>query len=176
MKNNIFYIAFFILFLSIYRLIPHPPNFTPILASAIMCPLLTRDRLFGAAIPLFAMFISDVFIGFHTYQFVIYKTLISVSLISPIRKNSFLITLTALLACIWFFITTNFAVWLFWDYYPKTLNGLISSYVLAIPFFKNTLISTLLFSGVIYFSMGLLHKASKKTILFLDNIKIPTGL
>ena len=81
MKNSIFYIIFFTTILAISRIIPHPPNFTPILASAIMAPLLLNDRLFGIAIPIFAIFISDVVIGFHPYQFVIYLTILMISLI-----------------------------------------------------------------------------------------------
>ena len=79
MKSNVFYLIFFIVFLVSSRIIPHPPNFTPIIASAIMAPLLLKDRLLGLAVPLIAMFIADFLIGFHPYQFVIYFTLLSIS-------------------------------------------------------------------------------------------------
>ena len=175
MKNNIFYFAFFIISLALFRIIPHPPNFTPIIASAIMCPLLTKDKLFGASIPIFAMFISDIILGFHAYQFIIYGTLISISLITLARNTLIITIISGILASVWFFITTNFAVWIFWDFYPKTLEGLLSCYTLAIPFFQNTLISTLLFCLIIYYSMNLLDKVNKKTILIFDNFKNSTG-
>ena len=87
MANKIFYLLFFAVILALTRIIPHPPNFTPILASAIMAPLLIKDRLFGIAIPIFAMFISDIIIGFHPYQFVVYSTILLIALVSPMRKN-----------------------------------------------------------------------------------------
>ena len=70
----------------------------------------------------------------------------------------------------WFFITTNFAEWMIWDYYPKTIEGLITCYTLAIPFFKNTLISTCLFPGLLTFSIKYLEVANKKTSYLISNL------
>ncbi len=151
MKNNIFYLVFFILLLVVYRIIPHPPNFTPILASAVVGPFLIKNRLFGLAIPIIAMFISDAIIGFHPYQFVVYSTILSIGLIAPLSKKYLYFGLLSLFASVWFFITTNFAVWVIWDYYPKTFDGLIICYVAAIPFFQNTLLSTIFFTGLLIF-------------------------
>ena len=162
MKNKLFYLIFFSLVLALSRIIPHPPNFTPILASSIMGPLLIKDRFFGAAIPIFAMFISDMIIGFHPYQFVIYLTILSISLISPMKKKYLLLSLVAILASFWFFLTTNFAVWIIWDFYPKTYEGLIYCYTLALPFFKNTLISTVFFTLIITAMSNNLQKINYK--------------
>ena len=149
MKDKIFYLIFFVLVLAFSRIIPHPQNFTPILASSIMAPLLIKDRSFGIAIPVIAMFISDIFIGFHPYQFAIYLTLISIGILSPMKNNSIHLGVMAIGGSVLFYITTNFAVWIIWDFYPKTIEGLISCYTLALPFFKNTLISTLIFTGLL---------------------------
>ena len=167
MKNKIFYLVFFGIILSLTRIIPHPPNFTPILATAIMAPLLLKDRLYGMAIPIFAMFLSDIVIGFHPYQFVIYLTLATIALVAPINKNYIRLGLLALLGSLWFFITTNFAVWALWDYYPKTIEGLIASYTLAIPFFKNTLISTCLFTGLLTILINYIEAVNEKTNYFI---------
>ena len=169
MKNNFFYIVFFIIALAIYRLIPHPPNFTPILATAVMSPLLFKDRLYGMAIPVFAMFISDIIIGFHPYQFVVYTTILSIGFFTPMKKNIVFLGTSACLSCVWFFFTTNFAVWLIWDYYPKTLEGFINCYILALPFFKNTIISTLFFAGTLFLFSNILDKANKKINLLIFN-------
>ena len=141
MKNKFFYLIFFSTILALSRIIPHPPNFTPILASAIMAPILIKDRWFGIAIPILAMFLSDIIIGFHPYQLVIYTTILTISLVTPIRKSYLSLGIMAIGSSVWFFITTNFAVWIAWDYYPKTIEGLITCYTLAIPFFTNTLVS-----------------------------------
>jgi len=68
---------------------------------------------------------------------------------------------------VWFFITTNFAEWIIWDYYPKTFEGLITCYTLALPFFKNTLISTCLFTGLILISTKYLEVVNEKTNHFI---------
>ena len=170
MNNKIFYLIFFGVILALSRIIPHPPNFTPILASAIMAPMLIKDRWFGIAIPIVAMFISDIIIGFYSYQFVIYSSILAIALVSPMRKNYIRLGIMAVSGSVWFFITTNFAEWIIWDYYPKTIEGLITCYTLALPFFKNTLISTCLFTGLIVISIKYLEIVNKKTKYFIFNI------
>ena len=133
--EKIFLVCSFIFILVISRIIPHAPNFTPIIAAAIFGPVFFKDRVLGLAIPIIGMFISDFIIGFHVYQIVIYLTLISISLLLPRNIKLAPITLYAFLSSLWFFLTTNFAVWLVWEYYPKTFDGLISCFILAIPFF-----------------------------------------
>ena len=170
MLKNSFYIIFFICILALSRIIPHPPNFTPILASAIMAPILIKDRWLGIAIPIVAMFISDVIIGFYSYQFVIYSSILAIALVAPMRKNYVSLGIMAVGGSVWFFITTNFAEWIIWDYYPKTIEGLIACYTLAIPFFKNTLISTCLFTALLTFSIRYLEIVNKKTSFFISNL------
>ena len=169
MRHNFFYLVFFGIILSIFRLIPHPPNFTPILACAIMSPLLIKDRIIGISIPVIAMFIGDVIIGFHPFQFVTYLTILTIALVAPMRKNYAMLGVMAVGASVWFFITTNFAVWFILDYYPKTFEGLITSYTLALPFFKNTLISTCLFTGLLTISFKYLEVLNEKTDYFIFN-------
>ena len=163
MLNRLYYLLVFGIILALSRIVPHPPNFTPIIASAIMAPLLIRDRWFGIAIPIFAMLVADIVIGFHPYQTVIYLTLIVIGLVAPMQRNIKWITAMAILGPVWFFLTTNFAVWLAWDYYPKTVEGLILCYTMAIPFFQNTLISTCLFTGVLTLMIKPLEKINEKT-------------
>ena len=172
MRTKLFYFFFFTILLVISRLIPHPPNFTPILATAIIAPLLIKDRLYGMSIPIIAMFISDFIIGFHTYQFVVYTSVLAISLLAPMRKNFSMFGIMAIGGSIWFFITTNFAVWVIWDHYPKTFEGLITCYTLAIPFFKNTIISTFLFTSLLLISIKYLEKLNNPTNLYFFNIFI----
>ena len=169
MKDKIFYLLFFGAILALSRIIPHPPNFTPIIASAIVAPLLIKERLFGMAIPIVAMFVSDVILGFHPYQFVIYSTILTISLFSPMRKSFALLGIMVLVGSVFFFITTNFAVWVVWDYYPKTIEGLINCYTLALPFFKNTLISTCLFTGLLTISIKYIEIINEKTNSLISN-------
>ena len=169
MKDKFLYLVFFGVILAMSRIIPHPPNFTPILATAIMAPMLIKDRWYGIAIPIVAMFISDVIIGFHPNQFVIYSIILTIALVTPMRKNYTILGVMALGGSVWFFISTNFAEWIIWDYYPKTIEGLLTCYTLAIPFFKNTLISTCLFTGILTISIKFLESANNKSSFYIYN-------
>ena len=170
MRDKLFYLVFFSFILAISRIIPHPPNFTPIIASAILAPLFIKDRWYGMAIPIAAMFISDILIGFHTYQIVVYLTLLSISCLSPMLMNYKKITILAISGSVWFFITTNFAVWAMWSTYPKTIEGLLACYTLAIPFFQYTLISTCLFTGLLVILYKYVEVVNEKTNSFLLKI------
>ena len=153
MKDNLFYFVFVLIVLITARLLPHPPNFSPIIATAIMSPLIFKDRFLGMLVPVLSLFISDLVLGFHVYQLVVYSSIIF---------------FTALGSSIWFFITTNFAVWLVWDYYPKSFDGLLTCYTLALPFFTNTLISTFLFTGIILFFLKYLRYLNTRTAFLLN--------
>jgi len=137
--------------LAIGRLIPHPPNFTPILAAAIFAPYIIRDRWIAIAVPLMAMFIGDVFIGFHPYMLWVYGAIAMSTVISrwsmQFGKYLPLATMT-LVSSVLFYIVTNFAVWIMWDYYPNTLEGLMMCYTMAIPFFQNTVLSTIVYTAL----------------------------
>ena len=115
--------------LALGRIIPHPPNFTPILATAIYTPYMINDKWIAVLIPLSAMFIADIIIGFHPYMLWVYGAIGLSTLISnwSMRFNKKYIQLgvMAILSSILFFIITNFAVWAIWDYYPKTIDGLL---------------------------------------------------
>ena len=168
MKNSLFYVFFILFILVLARIVPHPPNFTPILAMSIMGPLIFKNRLLGMLIPVLALFLSDIILGFHIYQLVVYSSILIISLVAPMYVQYKKIIITAFGSCVWFFITTNFAVWLMWDYYPKSFQGLITCYILAIPFFTNTLISTFIFTGIILFSLKYLRALNLKTNLLLN--------
>ena len=136
-----------ILILSFSRLIPHPSNFTPILAVGVFSGFYFRNFLLGVIIVIFSMFLGDLYLGFHGMMFFTYISLaIAVALgflIKHLKFTEILFSGLASSAC--FFLVTNFGAWLVLDMYEKNFTGLLQSYVLAIPFFHNTLISTLLY-------------------------------
>ena len=139
--------------LTLGRLIPHPPNFTPILATAIFTPYIIKDKWIAVLIPLSAMFIADIIIGFHPYMLWIYGAIGLSTLISNwsmrFNKKYMQLAIMTLVSSILFFVITNFAVWAIWDYYPKTIDGLIICYIKAIPFFQNTLLGTIIYTAII---------------------------
>lgn len=139
--------------LALGRLIPHPPNFTPILATAIYTPYIINDKWIAMLIPLSAMFIADIIIGFHPYVLWVYGAIGISTLLSywsmRFNKKYMQLTVMTLVSSILFFIITNFAVWVIWDYYPKTIDGLLLCYSMAIPFFQNTIYGTIIYTSLI---------------------------
>lgn len=142
------------------RLIPHPPNFTPMVALALFGGTYFNDKRTAYLIPLAAMLLSDIGLAFlkgyeffTTMRIMIYGCFVLITSIGfLLRYNLKLLSiLTASLAgSIIFFIITNFAVWVEGNLYPMNITGLIVCYIAAIPFFKNTVLSALLYSGVLF--------------------------
>ena len=154
LKKEIFPISL-ILILALARLIPHPPNFTPIIAVAIMSGYFFRNIYLSFTVLLVSMLLADLFIGFYGNMLFVYLSLFLIAYIffkisEKINfKNLFIYSFFGSLI---FFIISNFGVWTLgspgvYDIaYEKNLNGLVECYILAIPFFGNTFLSTLIFA------------------------------
>lgn len=144
----------FILIGVLARILPHPANFTPITAIALFGgAYLTKRQSY--VIPVLIMFLSDLVIGFDSYNMrisVYGSILIGVLLGSWVKKNKSSLTIikASLIASTIFFIITNFTVWAFGTMYTKNITGLINAYLYAIPFFKNTLLGDLFYSGIFF--------------------------
>ena len=93
------------------------------------------------------MFLGDLYLGFHSTMFFTYISLAVAVILGFLIKNLKFsrIIFSGLVSSISFFIITNFGAWITLDMYEKSLAGLMNSYILAIPFFQNTLISTFLY-------------------------------
>lgn len=144
------------------RLVPHPPNMTPIAAMALFGGVYFASKRTAFLVPLAAMYLSDLALGLFVYDFgwfhgfmpFVYASFVmTVCLGFLVRRRLTPLTVggAALISSILFFIVTNFGVWLVSNLYPKTLAGLTGCYVAAIPFFRNSLagdaIYALLFFG-----------------------------
>ncbi len=141
-----FTIGIFII-LAASRFVPHPPNFTSLIALSFYVPALLGSRFLFAL--LFSFVITDFIIGFHSTMFFTWGSVVLISSICKyFNKNTLSRLGGALTGAIIFYILTNFGVWLLGSY-GYTFNGLISCYILAIPFFGYTIISTLIFSALI---------------------------
>jgi hypothetical protein len=68
----------------------------------------------------------------------------------------------SLTASLSFYAVSNFAVWAVWNLYPKTLAGLAECYTMAIPFFRNTMASDLLFAGAFFGLAAVMPQLSRK--------------
>lgn len=145
--NNLVIPIVIILSLSLTRLIPHPWNFTPVLAVGIFSGFYFKQFYLSLFIVILAMFIGDLYLGFHGTMFFTYISLaVAVMLGLYIKHFKFTeILFSGLVSSVCFFIITNFGAWLTLEMYEKNFTGLLQSYVMAIPFFHNTLISTFLY-------------------------------
>ncbi len=137
----------------IARFLPHPANFAPIGAIALFGGLYLPKR-WAIILPLLAMFISDIFIGFYAWQIMtsVYIGFVLMGLIGlVVRKNKKFHTVLGgtLLGSILFFLITNWAVWEFGTMYVHNFSGLIQSYIMALPFFRNSLLGDVFYVGVL---------------------------
>ena len=129
------------------RLIPHPPNFTSLIALSFYIPALLGIRFLPALIICFGL--TDLIIGFHGTILFTWGSVIVIGLVSHKFIKGVLSRISgALIGAIIFFTITNFGVWSL-GFYGYSLKGLLECYTLAIPFFGYTLISTLVFSVII---------------------------
>ena len=150
-----------ILLAAALRLVPHPPNFTPVAAMALFGGAYLGRRALAFAAPLGALLLSDLVLGFYPeLAFVYLSTALTVVIGWALAKRRTVVGvgLAALVGAILFFVVTNFGVWLVMDYYPKTLAGLAACYVAAIPFFQNTLAGDLVFSALLFGGFALAER------------------
>ena len=172
-KINISYLAIIslILFASFSRIIPHMPNFTPIGAIALFGGAYLKNRYHAFLIPMISLWLSDLILNnfifsFYSeftwfypgflWQYASFILIIVIGYLFLKKLNFKNIFITTIFSSLLFFIITNFGVWISGSMYTLDFQGLISCYIMALPFFKGTLLgfmcySTLLF-GVLEFS------------------------
>ena len=131
----------------LFRIIPHPPNFAPVIAMSFYLPLFFG--LWSLPFIILAFAITDYFIGFHSLLFWTWGSLVIIGVISKFGTNIISRVFMTITGALIFFIISNFGVWLTSSFYSPNLQGLINCYIMCIPFFGNTLLSTVLF-GVLF--------------------------
>jgi hypothetical protein len=171
LKNNLKILMLpvsLILVLSFSRLIPHPYNFTPILAVGVFGGFYFKNYILSLFIVIISMFVGDLVIGFHNTMFFTYSALaVATGIGMLIKKLNFKeIVLSGFSSSVIFFLITNFGSWLTMAMYEKSFSGLLQSYIMGIPFFHNTLLSTLIYLFVLKFTLEL---AKKKKLFNFSN-------
>ena len=151
--SNIFLILVCVGTILLFRIIPHPPNFTPVIAMSFYLPLFFG--LWSIPFIILSFAITDYFIGFHSLLIWTWGSLLIIGIISKFGTNFFSRVLMTICSALIFFIISNFGVWLTSAFYPPNLQGLIDCYIMGIPFFGNTLVSTVLFGALFEFFIKL---------------------
>jgi hypothetical protein len=143
------------------RILPHPLNFTPIGAMAIFAGSLFRNRWVAFFLPLTALFAGDLFVGLYKLMFIVYASFaFSVAIGRWVAQSRTLARIggAVFLGALQFFVVTNFAVWAFSDFYPRTSAGLAACFTSGIPYFSNTLAGDLLYAAILFGGYALAEK------------------
>ena len=162
------------------RLLPHPPNFTPMAAIALFAGFIFMKKYMAVVAVVAVMLLTDYFaFGYLSPDWFASKSMMVVylALLFPIVFRGFLqkklgvlkLAGAALASSTVFFVATNFAVWAFSPTYEKTWAGLVLCYTMAIPFFQNTIAGDMMWSGIVFGSYFALRHFSKLRVLTEKN-------
>jgi len=159
---------FFIFAGAALRLVPHPANFAPIAALGLFGGTYLNKK-YALFVPLLAMLLSDIYLGFASFwvTFSVYLSFFLIGALGLWLKNHKTIPNTigaSLTGSILFFIVTNFAVWATTPWYAKTWEGFVQCYLLAVPFFRNTILGDLFYVAVIFGLYELVQFAVRKKL------------
>ncbi len=156
-KLKLIYVIAIVLVLALFRLIPHPPNVTPIAAMAIFSGAYFTNRILAYVIPLLAMIVSDLLLGFHSSIWFVYTGVVcTVFLGGTLKEISFLkLGGIVLLSSVVFYLLTNFGAWLSHDMYTHDAKGLMQAYIAGLPFFRNSILGNLFFTYVLFYMLNL---------------------
>ena len=158
MKNKNTIIVFVTLFLLavLSRWVSHLWNFTLVGGAFVFAAAYFSDRKISTMLMLVTMLVSDYIIGFHSQMVSVYLgylVMLGFGSMLSLQSNRFKILGYTLAGTLAFYLVTNFGVWLEGALYPKTLAGLVDCYVMAIPFYRNQLMSDVL-SSVLFFEVA----------------------
>ena len=143
------------------RLIPHPPNFTPIAAMALFGGASFASKRAALLVPLTGLCLSDLVLGFYSVTPVVYGSfalIVCLGFWLRRRQTVWRIAGATVAGAVLFFVLTNFGVWALDALYPRTMTGLADCYVAATPFFRNTLLSDLLYSALLFGGLAFAEK------------------
>jgi hypothetical protein len=159
--------ATIVLIAALSRLLPHPPNATPIMAMALFGGAMFERKWLGVVVPLLAMLLSDALLGVHDTMLAVYGSFVLAWGIGMVllRKPTFgRVLLASVLGSVLFFLITNFAVWYGSAFYPQTPAGLLACYTAGLAFYNqqsffiNSLLGDLFYGGLLFGTYALLQR------------------
>lgn len=159
-------VAGMVLLAALSRLLPHPWNFSPLEAMALFAGARIANRWFALLVPLAALLVSDLFLGFYPDIWVVYACFAAMALAGRglRRAGPSRIAAFGLGSALGFFAVTNFAVWAIGDMYPPTGAGLATSYISALPFLQNQLAGVACYSLLLFGGYALLQRGLAQTL------------
>ena len=161
MNTRLITLSLIIFSIAMFRLLPHPPNVSPVAAMALFGGAYFSDRRVAFLVPFLALLLSDFLLGLHDTMVYVYAgfalTVVMGFWIGK-KLNVRRVAFAALASSIVFFAITNFGAWFTSGLYPMTIEGLMQAYVAAIPFFQNSLLGNLVFTTLLFGGYTLLQK------------------
>ena len=168
-ENNTLRFIFLVIitvFVSFYRLLPHPANFVPVGAASLFAGAYFGSTLFAIFVPLISLWLSDLILNNFVYQqyfpnftlfydgfywqYLSFAAIVFIGMLLKNRVKVGNVVLASISGSVLFFVATNFGVWFSSNMYSKNLVGLGACYLAAIPFFVQSLLGDLVFCGVIF--------------------------
>lgn len=165
--------AYWILLVAVAaRFIPHPANFSPVYGALLFggACLKKRDSIWFPVVLLAASDIilttlvySGHFGWADTIDWIGFATVALIGWALRQKISALKVVAGSLAGAMAFFLISNFAVWVGGTVYPLTRAGLAACFVAAIPFFGNTVLSSLLYSGLLFGAYEFYQKKSAET-------------
>ena len=161
MRTRLITLSIIVFSIALFRLLPHPPNVSPIAAMALFGGVYFADRRLAFLVPFAALLLSDLLIGLHDTMLYVYAgfaltVLVGFYIRSKLSATS--IATATVFSSLLFFALTNFGVWLTSGMDPATASGLIQAYVAGIPFLQNSLLGNLAFTALMFGGFALLQQ------------------
>ena len=161
MNTRLITLSLIILAIAMFRLLPHPPNVSPVAAMALFGGAYFADRRVAFLVPFLALLLSDLLIGLHDTMVYVYAGFgLTVMIGFWVRRhlNPASIAASVIASSVLFFLVTNFGAWLTSGLYPMSPDGLMQAYIAAIPFFQNSLLGNIVFTTVLFGGFALLQR------------------
>lgn len=176
-KSIIWSLILLIVVAALYRVIPERPfGFAPHIAMALFAGAIIKDKKWAFALPIFSIFLSDLLYealylngltqirGFYEGQLTNYILFAGITCIGFLMKQVKAINVLwySLITATVYFLASNFMVWLNGAGFsrPKTWSGLLLCYADSLPFYRGSLIATIIFSTILFGSYYLLNRPS----------------
>ena len=153
MNKRLITLTLIIFTIAMFRLLPHPPNVSPVAAMALFGGAYFSDNRVAFLVPFLALLLSDFLLGLHDTMVYVYAGFaLTVVIGFWLRQNMNFgrISIAVIGSSVLFFIISNFGAWFTSGLYPMTLDGLMQAYVAAIPFFQNSLLGNIVFTALLF--------------------------
>ncbi len=161
MKPRFLTLAGMIATAAVARLMPHPWNVTPVAAMALFGGVYFENKITAFAVPLVAMLLGDLFLAFNPLFLLVYASFAATVVIGFWVKKHLgagRIVTGSLAGSVLFYIVTNAGMWVESPLYAKTPAGLLQCYIMALPYFRNTVFGDLAYTALLF---GAFHLATR---------------